>query len=106
MSKEMDDLVGCEVRVTWDDACFEAGEVDPQAMRDEYPMRTRGVVVRVTERSLFIASEDSPGFGILRAVTRIPWASITDIEGLTPPAVVEPIFVDEGLPDLVYLGRS
>jgi hypothetical protein len=76
-------LVGKEVRVSWDDACFDADEKDPSLMHDDYVMRTRGVVARVTESSLFVASEDYPAGGTFRAITRIPWAGVVDIEFAT-----------------------
>ena len=82
LTEGLAELVGSLVCVTWDDACFEEGDTDVKTMADEYLIKTAGIVLRVTGRSIFVSSDWSPDYGITRAVTRIPRIAVVGVERL------------------------
>jgi len=89
LTEGLTELVGSLVCVTWDDACFEEGDTDVKTMADEYLIKTAGIVLRVTGRSIFVSSDWSPDYGITRAVTRIPRIAVVGVERLVESPGVE-----------------
>jgi hypothetical protein len=80
----MEDLKGTLVEVIWDDASWWPQDVsDPEALEDECLVHTFGIVVRQSEKSLFVASEYNRTNDQAKAVTRVPFPYIVDLHGLS-----------------------
>lgn len=68
--------LGDLVEVLWDDAACWYAESEEEDWRDEQEIITYGVVVKLTEKSVFLAGELQVDNGTYRGVTRLPWPYI------------------------------
>ena len=94
----MEDLKGTLVEVIWDDASWWPQDVfDVEELSDECLIHTFGIVVRQTEKSVFVASECNTSQDQHKAVTRVPWAYITGLHALChAPGVTGCALLEDG----------
>lgn len=88
--------VGQIVEVLWDDASYWQEQVDLDDLLDSFLTLTYGIVVLLTDKSLFISSELQVENGSYRSTTRIPYSYIVGVKILstlddagTPPRHIE-----------------
>ena len=74
--------IGDIVCVLWDDASFWVSETGPGDWSDFCRVMTYGVISKISDKSLFLASERQVDNDCFRAVTRVPFPYIVAVRVL------------------------